>query len=303
MDLTTLEVFAADVGGVDDGPVTCVGGRSQWEVGGRCDPSAREVRAPSGITDYEPAEMIVRCGAGTRVADLNGLLAAAGQMVALDPACPDVATVGGVLAVGHSGLRRLRFGPLRDVLLEAKFVAADGSLIKAGGPVVKNVTGFDLCRVLVGSLGTIGFLAEVVLRCQPRPPVSSWFRSGRADPFDVRRRLFRPSSILTDGQTTWVLLEGRSPDVEAELERLNGDWHPAEGPPPLPSGGRESLPPSALRTLEGQYLAEIGVGTVHRPHPVPAVSVHGRAAELQRRVRDAFDPSRRLNPGRMEEAA
>ena len=302
MDLTALEAFATEVGGVHDGVVTCVGGRSQWDVGGRCDPSAREVQAPSGITDYEPAEMIVRCGAGTRVSDLNAVLAAAGQMVVLDPVFPDVATVGGVLAVGHSGLRRLRFGPVRDVLLEARFVAADGSLVKAGGPVVKNVTGFDLCRVLVGSLGTIGFLAEVVLRCQPRPAVSAWFRAPGVDPFHVRRRLFRPSSILTDGESTWVLLEGRAADVEAERACLDGAWHPVAGPPLLPSGGRESMTPSAWRTLAGPYLAEIGVGTVHRPHPVPVAPLHGRAAELQRAVRDAFDPSRRLNPGRMEAA-
>ena len=213
MGVRALEKFATEVGGADTGPVTCVGGRSQWDVGGPCLPSVREVRAPSGVTEYEPAEMIVRCRAGTPVAELDAVLAAAGQMVTLDPACPEVATVGGVLAVGHSGLRRLRFGPVRDVLLEAHFVTADGSLIKAGGPVVKNVTGFDLCRMLVGSLGTIGFLAEVVLRCQPRPQVSAWYRAEGADPFEIRSRLFRPSSILTDGASTWVLLEGRAPDI------------------------------------------------------------------------------------------
>src|SRR5207237_3236629 len=93
-----------------------------------------------------------------------------GQCVALPP--HEGATVGGVLAVGRSGLRRLRFGPVRDTLLEARYVSAEGRLVKAGGPTVKNVSGFDLCRLLVGSLGTLGLLGAVVLRCRPRPAAS-----------------------------------------------------------------------------------------------------------------------------------
>jgi glycolate oxidase FAD binding subunit len=111
-----LAAFAEDVG--SEGPVTCVGGRTQWDVGGRVDPNAREVRAPCGVVEYEPAEMIVRCGAATSVAELDAVLAEQGQLVAL-PA-DEGATVGGVLAVGHSGLRRLGYGPVRDVLLEAR---------------------------------------------------------------------------------------------------------------------------------------------------------------------------------------
>jgi NAD dependent epimerase/dehydratase family enzyme len=83
-------------------------------------------------------------------------------MVPLDPVDPERATVGGVLAVGESGIRRLRYGPVRDTVLEVRFVNAAGKVVKAGGPVVKNVTGYDLCRLLVGSVGTLGFLAEVV---------------------------------------------------------------------------------------------------------------------------------------------
>src|SRR4029077_12080729 len=121
----------------------------------------------------------------------------------------DGATVGGVLAVGRSGIRRLGYGPVRDTLLEARYVSAEGRRVKAGGPVVKNVSGFDLCRLLVGSLGTLGLLAQVVLRCRPLPAVSRWLAGG-ADPFDLLGRLYRPSSILWDGTTTWVLLEGHA---------------------------------------------------------------------------------------------
>src|SRR5205814_8721849 len=93
-------------------------------------------------------------------------------------------------------------------------------------------TGFGLCRVLVGSIGTLGFLAEVVLRAQPRPSMQQWF-VGDDDPFDVRRRLFRPSSILWDGTQTWVLLEGHEADVTAEAAALGAAFGPVAGAPPL----------------------------------------------------------------------
>src|SRR5436853_5867135 len=91
-----LEAFAAEVG--DSGPVTCVGGRTQWDVGGAVSSEAREVRAPTGVVTFEPAEMTVRVRAGTTVAELEATLAEGGQMVPLDPMRPDAATIGGVLA-------------------------------------------------------------------------------------------------------------------------------------------------------------------------------------------------------------
>ena len=99
-----LEEFAREVGDTD--PVTCVGGRTQWGVGGLPSPEAREVHAPSGVVTFEPAEMTVRVRAGTTVAALDAVLAEGGQMVPLDPAVAAQATVGGVLAVGRSGVRR-----------------------------------------------------------------------------------------------------------------------------------------------------------------------------------------------------
>ena len=301
MDLgDSVTNFAKEVGGVDDGPVTCVGGRTQWEVGGSVHASAREVLAPSGVVEFEPAEMVVRVRAGTTVAELSEVLGSRGQQVPLDPASPEEATVGGVLAVGRSGLRRLRYGHVRDLVLEVRMVTADGKLVKAGGPVVKNVSGYDLNRVFVGSLGTLGFVGEVVLRCLPKPPVATWLRSpAGADPFAARDRLFRPSSLLWDGTTAWVLLEGHAADVAAERAALGTEWFEVEGPPVLPAAGRRSVRPSELRDLQGSsFVAEVGVGTIHLGGAIAPARPEPSVVAINQRLKDAFDPTCRLNPGR-----
>jgi len=288
-----LARFAAEVG-IDD-PVTVVGGRSQWDVGGPVAAEAREVVAPEGVVAFSPAEMTVRVRAGTGLDALLAVLAGEGQTVALPRA--DDATVGGVLAVGESDVRRLGRGPLRDTLLETRYVSAEGRLVKAGGPTVKNVSGYDLCRLLVGSLGVLGFLAEVVLRTRPLPAASRWL-AGLCDPRVVRAALYWPSAILWDGATTWCLLEGHEPDVEAQsqvAERLG--LRPVAGPPDLPPF-RTSMAPSELASLSGDFVAEIGVGVVHRheraaPRPVPEP-----LRQLNQRVKRQFDPTGRLNPGR-----
>lgn len=273
-----LSTFAEEVG--TDGPVVPVGGGTHWTAVGE----GRRVRAPAGVVSYEPAEMTVRVGAGTTVAELDTALAEHGQMVPLDPVEPACATVGGVLAEGVSGVRRLRWGPVRNTVLEVRYVSAEGRLVKSGGPVVKNVSGFDLCRLMVGSLGTLGVLAEVVLRVQPRPPASQWFTGDS-------QAVVRPSALLWDGDTTWVLLEGHPADIAAQRAGLVE----AQGPPPLPPY-RRSLRPSALAGLTGTFVAELGVGTVHVPDPPPVVEA--ARADLHRRVKQVFDPTGRLNPGR-----
>jgi glycolate oxidase FAD binding subunit len=280
-----LSEFAEEVG--CDDPVTIAGLSTR---GGPVD-GTRVVMAPAGIDWVRPEEMTVQCGAGLPVEDLDAALAEHGQAVAIPPS----GTVGGALAVGRSGVRRLGYGPVRDALLQARYVSAAGEVVKAGGPTVKNVSGFDLCRLLVGSRGTLGFLGDMILRTRPRARFEQWYTS-TADPFELFPRLYRPTSVLWDGTRVWVLLEGHRDDVVAQAIELGLD----DGDPPeLPSVGRWSMPPADLPRLvgDGRFVAEIGVGVVHHERPAPPPVIDPTIAELHRRIKHEFDPTGRLNPG------
>ena len=279
--------FVTEVGSTD--PVTIAGTASR----GGAVPGVRAVVAPAGISSLEPAEMTIRCGAATPVAEVDAALAEHGQCVAI----PTGGTIGGAVAVGQSGIRRLGWGPLRDTVLQVHYVSAAGELVKAGGPTVKNVSGFDLCRLLVGSRGTLGFLAELILRTRPLPAYERWFRAD-GDPWELLGALYRPTSVLWNGEQTWVLLGGHPGDV-AGRARSAGVVE-IDGPPVLPPH-RWSLPPSELADLRseppGSFVAEVGVGVVHHSRPRPAREPDVAIVELHRRLRAEFDPTARLNPG------
>jgi FAD/FMN-containing dehydrogenase len=283
-----LAAFAEEVGSTD--PVTITG------CGTRGGPVAatRTVRAPTGIVDYDPAEMTLRCGAGTPMAEVNEALATAGQFVSLD----DGGSVGGALATAASDLRRLGRGPAREALLQARLVTAQGHVAMAGGPTVKNVSGFDLCRLLVGSHGVLGFLGEVILRTRPAPAVSRWY-AGDADPDVVRARLYRPAAVLWDGTTTWVCLEGHALDV-AQQAALTGLAEVA-GPPVVPPF-LSLVAPTQLRAAvgasSGPTLAQMGVGVLHTATLPPPKAADPTIVTLHRDLSHAFDPTGRLNPGR-----
>ena len=120
-----------------------------------------------GEIQHESADLTVVAPASATIASINTLLAAKGQWLPLDPPHPERATIGGVLAVGAAGPLRTRYGLPRDLVLGMTVLRADGELVKAGGRVVKNVTGYDLMRLWCGSLGTLGIITEVALRVLP----------------------------------------------------------------------------------------------------------------------------------------
>ena len=144
MAVTTAIDQLAEVVRTADAVVT-VGSRTHWEVGNSPRADAVEVHAPAGIITYEPADLTVTIGAGTTEAEHAAVLGRHAGESALDPRS-DRATVGGMLATGLSGYRRLRRGPFRDRVLEVRFVNAASNIVKGGGPTVKNVSGFDVRR-------------------------------------------------------------------------------------------------------------------------------------------------------------
>jgi glycolate oxidase FAD binding subunit len=128
--------------------------------------------------EYVPADMVATVQAGVRLDVLARELGKHRQMLPLDPYGGTSRTVGGVLASGASGPRRFRYGTGRDLLLGARFVQADGTVTWAGAKVVKSVTGYEIPKLLVGSLGTLGVIVEATLRLHPaQPATDSWLFS------------------------------------------------------------------------------------------------------------------------------
>lgn len=122
------------------------------------------------ILEHHAADMTVSVAAGCTLAALDRVLAAAGQWLPLDPPAPDATTIGGLIAANLSGPLRASQGTVRDLLLGLRWVSPQGELVSAGGRVVKNVAGYDLPKVHVGALGTLGVLVEATFKVRPRPP-------------------------------------------------------------------------------------------------------------------------------------
>jgi glycolate oxidase FAD binding subunit len=121
----------------------------------------------SSVVEHAAGDLVARLQAGARMGDVAAVLAQAGQELALD--VPGEATVGGVVASGLAGPRRLRYGTPRDLLIGITIVRADGTVAKSGGKVVKNVAGYDLGKLLAGSAGTLGLITEAIFRLHPLP--------------------------------------------------------------------------------------------------------------------------------------
>jgi glycolate oxidase FAD binding subunit len=158
----------------------------------------------SRLLSHNPADMTVRVEGGMPLRALQEALAGAGQWLALDPATQDGgATVGGVLATGDFGPRRLRYGAVRDLVIGVTLVLADGTVARAGGQVIKNVAGYDLGKLACGSLGTLALVAEVALRVHPLPRASATLAVRVPLPAAVRMSLHLLGSPLEPSAVAW----------------------------------------------------------------------------------------------------
>jgi glycolate oxidase FAD binding subunit len=122
------------------------------------------------IVEYSPDDMVVTAEAGVTLETLQNLLAEHNQFLPVDAPYPEQATLGGITATNAQGLLRPAFGLPRDRLLGARMALSDGTVIRAGGKVVKNVAGYDLCKLVAGSWGTLGLITEVTYKTNPLPP-------------------------------------------------------------------------------------------------------------------------------------
>jgi glycolate oxidase len=191
-----------------------------------------DMRGLSGIVEYEPDEFVFTALAGTPLAEIAALLAEHGQYLPFDPPFVDAgATLGGATAAGLSGSRRYRYGGVRDFVIGVRFVDGRGDVVRGGGKVVKNAAGFDLPKLMAGSLGRLGALVELGVKVFPQPPAFATLRvdfrslaaavdamTGLASkPLDIEALDLEPD---VDGASLLVRIGGREDMLQPRSERL-----------------------------------------------------------------------------------
>ena len=188
-----------------------------------------DVTGHRGIVSYEPTELVVTARAGTPLAEVGEALAEKGQMLGFEPPYfGEAATLGGAIACGFSGPRRPYAGSARDFVLGTKIINGKGEILKFGGEVMKNVAGYDVSRLMVGALGTLGVLLEISLKVLPKPAkeVTLSFETP-ADKAIATMNAWagRPlplSAACHIGDTLYVRLSGTELGVRAASTKLGG---------------------------------------------------------------------------------
>jgi len=193
-------------------------------------PKVLDVRPYRGIVDYEPSELVITARCGTPLSEIESALADGSQFLAFEPpAFGGDPTIGGVIAAGLSGPRRVYAGAARDFVLGATLLDARGDILRFGGQVMKNVAGFDVSRLLCGSLGILGVITEVSLKVLPRPRAEETLR------FEMPARQAVEAFNRWSGQplplsgaawwngVAWIRLSGASSAVRAAHQRLGGE--------------------------------------------------------------------------------
>jgi glycolate oxidase FAD binding subunit len=287
------------------------------------------------VVAYDPAEMLCVVEAGVRLHDLRKRLAEGGQEWPVDE--PDDATVGGVIAADVALPRQLLVGLLRDSVVEMHFVTGDGRAIRSGARTVKNVTGFDLHRLLTGSRGTLGVITQVALKVRPLPQVARTLVTNEGG-VDLAERLLAeiplPAAVIAEADRVLVRLEGWRDEVAeqaaaaaaiAVMADIDPEGFPGAPFREAPIVARAAVPPSRLGPLlDGvdRYRALLGVGFAWiacadaeelasvgtRAHELggtaPVVRGSGDLGaalaplpEVERAIRAAFDPGGVLAPG------
>ncbi|MES2299856.1 MAG: glycolate oxidase subunit GlcE [Pseudomonadota bacterium] len=209
------------------------GGSKDW-YGQRIEGDILDTRAYSGIVAYEPTELVVTARCGTALAELEAALAQHGQMLAFEPPhFGSAATVGGAVSCGLSGPRRASSGAVRDFVLGAVLLDGRGERLRFGGQVMKNVAGYDVSRLLAGSMGSLGLILDYSIKVLPRPQAQA----------SVRLAMSEIDAI--DKLNAWA---GQPLPISASC------WH--AGQLTLRLSGAGAAVAAAARTLGGEALAD-----------------------------------------------
>jgi glycolate oxidase FAD binding subunit len=229
-----------------EGQPLCIrGGGSKDFYGGPHVGKVLDTRGHAGIVNYEPTELVVTARSGTLLADLEAELASRQQFLPFEaPDFNGTATIGGAVAAGLSGPRRAAVGALRDFVLGVTIMDGAGRTLKFGGEVMKNVAGYDVSRLLAGSLGTLGVILEVSLKVLPVPlgDASLSLTVSEAEALDLMNRwAAQPLPIVAtcwhEGQL-WVRLAGATAAVVSAQKVLGGEAKVGADEPTKQQGGR-----------------------------------------------------------------
>jgi glycolate oxidase FAD binding subunit len=205
------------------------GGTKDW-YGQSLQGDILDTREYTGIIAYEPTELVIVARCGTPLAEIEAALDARNQMLAFEPPhfCPN-STIGGVVAAGLSGPRRQAVGAVRDFVLGATLMDGKGDVLRFGGQVMKNVAGYDVSRLLAGSLGMLGLITDVSLKVLPKPFFETTLRFEVSQKEAIERLNTWGGQPLPVSASAWhgdvliVRLSGAEAAVKAAVQKLGGE--------------------------------------------------------------------------------
>jgi len=211
-------------------PLVIQGGGSKTFYGNADEGEVLSTRALTGVVDYQPKELVLTARAGTPLAEIEALLAEQNQMLAFEPPhFGDAATLGGSIAAGLSGPRRPYAGAARDFVLGVRLIDGTGQPLRFGGQVIKNVAGYDVSRLMVRALGTLGLITEVSLKVLPQPALETTLQFELDEAAAIGRMNQWAGQPLPLSASSWhaglltLRLSGAASAVRAAQARLGGE--------------------------------------------------------------------------------
>ena len=204
------------------------------------------------VVEHAPSDQIIAVEAGVTLARVQEVVGAHAQRLAIDPPLPDRATIGGIVAANAFGPLRARYGSVRDLIIGISIIRADGVIARGGGKVVKNVAGFDLPKLMVGSLGTLGMIATATFRLHPLPEISETLLVSHRSASAVRSLIAEMKQAQLEVSAVAAIAEGNGFDVAvrfegfragvvAQRDRLSGQLRAGGGCDILDADGAQRL--------------------------------------------------------------